>query len=91
MDFNLVVVAGRLAVRPERLADSARMLVTVRSVHPTTRVDLLPVSVSADLLPEGFVAGDRVWVAGSLQRSFHSASGRSRLLVAARQVERPAG
>ena len=48
MDLNVVVLAGRLAAQPEvRTFESGatlmRLLVTVRSAEPRTRLDVIPV------------------------------------------------
>lgn len=94
MDLNLVVLAGRLAAVPElRVFDSGarlvRYLITVRSEDPHRRVDVVPVTVwnpgevTTDVAP-----GTPVWVAGTVQRRFWSASEgrRSRLEIIADQV-----
>lgn len=97
MDLNLVVVAGRLAAPPEirQFEESgirlARYLVTVRTEEPVRRVDVVPVTLwdPADELVDADPApGTRVWVAGSVQRRFWSATEgrRSRLEVVADQV-----
>ena len=96
MDLNLVVVSGRLAAPPEiRQFESgsrlARYLVTVRSEEPVRRVDVLPVTLwdpADELLDADPAPGARVWVAGSVQRRFWSATeGRqSRLELVAEQV-----
>lgn len=96
MDLNLVVLTGRLAAPPEiRLFEGgsrlARYLVTVRSEHPSRRVDVVPVTLwnpsdaLADAEPE---PGRRLWVAGAVQRRFWSgAEGRrSRLEVVADHI-----
>ena len=88
MDFNLVVVAGMLAAPPERLGDSGRVLLTVRSRQPESRVDLIGVKVTDDALLQDLGSGDRLWVSGSLQRQFSAATGRSRVEVVAHQIER---
>ena len=96
MDLNLVVVSGRLAAPPEiRQFESgarlARYLVTVRSEEPARRVDVLPVTLwdpGDELLDADPAPGERVWVAGSVQRRFWSATEgrRSRLELVADQV-----
>jgi single-stranded DNA-binding protein len=96
MELNLVVLSGRLAADPEvRVFDSGstllRLLVTVRSTEPRRRVDVIPVTVwnpEDELLGEDLDVGQRVWVAGSVQRRFWSASEgcRSRLEVVAHAV-----
>jgi single-stranded DNA-binding protein len=96
MDLNLAVIAGTLAAPPEiRTFDSgtrlARYLVTVRSTEPRRRVDVVPV-VEWDPPPDSPAAdldrGDRIWMAGSVQRRFWtSADGRrSRLEIIAHHV-----
>ena len=87
MDFNLVVISGRLAAPPREPDRSGpgRLLLTVRSEEPYPRVDLLPVVV--DELAAGWTVGQQLWVAGALQRRFSSARDRSRLEVVARHVE----
>jgi len=98
MDFNLVVVAGRLAAVPElrTVADvtAVRFLVTVRAEHPTSRVDVLPVTLSnptPDVVDRLGRPGDRVWVAGRVQRRFWTDVGerRNRLDIVAHQLEFP--
>ena len=96
MDLNLVVLAGRLAAPPEirQFESGARLvryLITVRSEEPTRRVDVIPVTLwepSDELLDADPHPGTRLWVAGSVQRRFWSASEgrRSRLEVVADQV-----
>ena len=95
MDLNLVVLSGRLAAPPElRDFESGlrlvRYLVTVRVDEPRHRVDVLPVTLwdPPDDAPLPTV-GERVWVAGAVQRRFWSnAEGRrSRLEVVAEQVK----
>lgn len=92
MDFNLVVMSGLLAAPPDRSrvaqAGGSRLLLTVRSQEPMPRVDLLPVSLRLDQLPAGCETGQRIWVAGSLQRRFSATTGRSRIEVIAHHVER---
>ena len=97
MDLNIVVLAGHLATAPEVRqftsgTSMARFLVTIRSSEPRRRVDVVPVTVwdpPAELLAETFVVGRPVWVAGSVQRRFWSATeGRSsRIEVIAHSVE----
>ena len=94
MDLNLVVLSGRLATPPElKQFESGtrlvRLLVTVRTEEPTRRVDVVPVTLwEPDQTVIDLEAGDRVWVAGSVQRRFWAgAEGRrSRLEVVADQV-----
>jgi single-stranded DNA-binding protein len=96
MDLNLIVLCGRLAVDPELVVlDSGtrliRLLVTVHSVEPRRRVDVVPVTwwdPPLELLGSKPVKGQRIWVCGSVQRRFwESPDGRrSRLEVVAEQV-----
>ncbi|MFH2072623.1 MAG: single-stranded DNA-binding protein [Actinomycetota bacterium] len=96
MDLNLVVIGGRLAAPPEiREFDSGgrlmRLLVTVRSDEPTRRVDVIPVTLwdpPQDLIEGTMNPGDRVWVAGAVQRRFWAGpeGRRSRIEVVADQV-----
>ena len=96
MDLNLVVLAGRLAAPPEiRQFESGsrlvRYLVTARSESPSHRVDVVPVTLwdpTDDLIDADPHVGSRLWVAGSVQRRFWSASEgrRSRLEIVADQV-----
>ncbi len=92
LDFNLVVLAGRIAVPPELEepgdASVRRLLLTVRSTHPTRRLDLIPVATAVDAIPEGCALGDHLWVVGSLQRRFSATTGRSRIEVVAGYIER---
>ncbi len=82
MDINLIVLAGTLAADPElRTFDSGstllRYLVTVRTDRPRRRVDVLPVTLW-DPRPEHLEhrpqRGQHVFVVGSAQRRFWSAS-----------------
>jgi len=96
-DLNLVVMAGRLAAEPEFTlfssgATLARVLVTVKSEEPRRRIDVIPVVLWDP--PDGHVLrdmdkGDRVWIAGSVQRRFWSAeAGRtSRVEVVAHDIQ----
>lgn len=96
MELNLVVLSGRLAAEPEvRVFDSGstllRLLVTVRSTEPRKRVDVIPVTVwnpEEELIDEQLNVGQKIWVAGSVQRRFWSATEgrRSRLEVVAHEV-----
>lgn len=96
MDLNLVVLAGRLAAPPEirQFESGARLvryLITVRSEEPTSRVDVVPVTLwdpPDDLINADPAPGTRMWVAGSVQRRFWSAEDgrRSRIEVVADQV-----
>ncbi len=97
MDFNVVVIGGRLGAAPEvRSFESGvrliRYLVTTRSEAPRRRVDVVPVTLwdpPEDLLAEEALAGRGVWIVGSVQRRFW-ASGegrRGRLEVVAHHVQ----
>ena len=92
LNLNLVVVTGALAVAPNSDSylreESARLLLTVRSDGPNSRVDLLPVTAFVAQLPDRLTPGDKLWVVGSLQRRFSAATGRSRLEIVAHEVER---
>jgi len=96
MDLNLVVLAGRLAATPEvRVFESGstlvRYLVTTRSEEPRRRIDVVPAVLwdAADGAAD-FERGDRIWIAGSIQRRFWSddRSRRSRIEVVAHHVQR---
>lgn len=97
MDFNVVVIAGTVAVEPEiRTFDSGatlmRLLVTVRTTEPQRRIDVIPViqwNPNPDDLPEGPVRGRIVFVAGAVQRRFWSDdSGRlSKVEIVAHEIE----
>lgn len=95
MDLNLVVVAGRLASAPEiRVfeggATLVRYLITVRTEEPRRRIDVVPVVLwDADEKDTKFERGDRVWIAGSVQRRFWNDdhSRRSRIEVVAHHVQ----
>ena len=99
MDLNLAVLCGRLATPPEvRTYDSGtisvRLLVTTRPERTPPRVDVLPVTYwepNEDELTgiNAAAAGDRIWVAGAVQRRFWESPDngrRSRLEVIAEQV-----
>jgi len=96
MDLNLVVLAGRLAAPPELRQFElgsvlARYLITTRSEQPTSRIDVVPVTLwdpPAALIDDEPAPGARIWVAGSVQRRFWSAEEgrRSRIEVVAAQV-----
>lgn len=102
MDFNLVILAGRLAApidirTPDGGPTSARLLLAVRSAHPV-RVDVVPVvladlGVRHDLAPEiatgALAPGATLWVAGSIERRFTDDEDgrRSRVEVLARHIE----
>ena len=96
MEFNLVVISGRLAAPPEiRVFESGsrlvRYLVTVRSDEPRRRVDVIPVTLwdppdeIIDAAPE---PGRGIWISGAVQRRFWDAQEgrRSRIEIVAHQV-----
>lgn len=93
-DINVIVLDGRLAMEPEiKTFDSGgtrlKILVTIRSENPHRRVDVIPVTYFGERSEvSGFTRGDRVWLTGSVQRSFReSPDGRhSRLSVIASQL-----
>ena len=97
MDFNVVVLSGRLAAPPElREFESGsrlvRSLVTVRSDTPRRRVDVVPVTLwdpDPDVAILGASVGDGVWVAAAVQRRFWTETERrmSRLEIVARDIE----
>lgn len=101
MDLNLVVLAGRLAspIELRTFPNGNRLfrcLLTVISDRPRRRVDVIPVALWSppDHLCEGpWAVGERVFVAGSIQRRFWSDNPerRSRLEVVAKQVVRRPG
>jgi single-stranded DNA-binding protein len=96
MDLNLVVLCGRLATDAEvRVFDSGtrliRYLVTVRTDHPRSRVDVIPVTLwdpPDELVEDPGEKTSRIWACGSVQKRFwESPDGRrSRLEVVAAQV-----
>lgn len=101
MDLNIVVIAGSIVAEPEKRTFASgtrllRLLVAVRQAEPRRRVDVLPVSLwdpGEELWQLEPAVGDRVWVAGSVQRRFWAAEEgrRSRLELIAQQVQiRPA-
>jgi len=94
VNLNLVIISGRLTVPPETESPDrqgkSRLLLTVPSGEPRTRVDLLPIVAASRLFPDGLSAGDSLYVVGSLQRRFSAAGGRSRIEVVAHCIERPA-
>ncbi|MGB5167510.1 MAG: single-stranded DNA-binding protein [Acidimicrobiia bacterium] len=98
MDLNIVVVAGRLAAEPEiRVFDGGatlvRYLVTTRLETPRRRIDVVPVVLwDGDENATDFERGDRIWVAGSIQRRFWSDdhNRRSRIEVVAHHVQKHA-
>lgn len=95
MDLNLVVIAGRLAAAPEiRVFEGGstliRYLVTTRTEEPRRRIDVVPAVLwDADEDATRFERGDRIWIAGSIQRRFWSDdhSRRSRIEVVAHHVQ----
>jgi single-stranded DNA-binding protein len=99
MDLNLVVIAGRLAADPEvKRFDGGsqlmRLLVTTKTDEPRRRIDVVPVTWW-DVTEEQIEAldlrqGERVWVAGTIQRRFWSSDEgrRSRIEVVARDVQK---
>ncbi len=97
MDCNVVVLAGRLAAQPEmRTFESGttlmRLLVTVRSIEPRARLDVIPVvqwNPDVGAVPDEELRGRGVWVVGAAQRRFWSAEdGRhSRIEIVANIVE----
>lgn len=97
MDFNVVVLAGRVAAPPElRRFESGsslvRVLITVRTDSPRRRVDVVPVTLwepGADHEIVEAPVGSAVWATGSVQRRFWSddAGRHSTLEVVAQQVE----
>jgi single-stranded DNA-binding protein len=96
MDLNMVVLNGRLAAAPEhRVLDSgtrmARLLVTVRSEEPHSRLDVLPViwwEPDDEFVVNPPGVGSRIWISGSVQRRYwESADGRrSKIEVIAAHV-----
>ena len=92
IDLNLVVLCGRLVTVPDSRTggngpDQLRLLIAVRGLDPRRRVDVVPVNLvdpPAALEPEVLIPGTRVWVSGSLRRTFGDdsvPSTRSRLEV----------
>lgn len=97
MDLNLVVLSGTLAVAPELHSfDSGKRrldyLITVRTMtDERRRTDTINVKLwdpPARLVRKRLVRGDRIWVAGTVQRRFWSSfdGKRSQLEVVASQV-----
>lgn len=96
MDLNLAVLAGRLTAAPDlRVLDSGvrvlRLLVAVRSEEPHKRLDVVPVvwwEPDDESLVNPPVAGERLWITGSVQRRFWDApDGRhSRVEIVAHHV-----
>ncbi len=97
MDFNLVVLAGRVAAPTEITATETgrvvRCLVAVQTAHPRHRLDLVPVVVDQAVTPMAATPqpGDQIWVAGTIRRRLATESGRGGIEVAARHVEVPSG
>lgn len=97
MDFNIVVLSGRIATEPDirHFASGtslARLLLTVRSDEPRRRVDVIPVTLwdpPAIVTDAGTLAGRGAWIAGSVQRRFWASTdgGRSRIEVVAHAIE----
>ena len=94
MDLNLVVLSGRLSAEPEvRVFESGarlvRYLVTVRNAPPR-RVDVIPVTLWDPTEDQTEAErGQRIWIAGSVQRRFWeegTGGRRSRLEVIAENV-----
>lgn len=87
MDYNVTVLGGRLAARPETSGDATRMLVEVASQMPRRRHDLVPVIHHYfETLRPSLDTGDLVWVVGQLQRRFSTRTGHGRLEVVASYV-----
>ena len=94
MDVNCVHLSGTLATDPDlRVFESgarlARYLLTVRSEDPRRRVDVVPIALWDP--PDAAVScmrGDRLWVAGMVQRRFWAGEDgrRSRIEVVAHEV-----
>lgn len=97
MDYNVVVLAGKLTAPPElrEFGSGSRLvrsLITVRTDAPRRRVDVIPVTLwdpdpGHNILTAE--AGESVWAAGKVQRRFWSSpEGRlSRLEVVADHVK----
>ena len=97
MDLNLVVLSGTLAVAPElHRFDSGKRrldyLVNVRTMTDgRTRTNTIKVKYwdpPARLVRKKLIRGDRIWIAGTVQRSFWSTldGKRSQLEIVASQV-----
>ena len=85
MDMNMVVLAGRLATDAnirtfETGATVAELLVVVKQEEPRPRVDVIPVTMwNPDTDEVGtWRKGERVWVAGTIQRKFWSDNNENR-------------
>ena len=77
--MNLIVLAGRVAAEPEiRTFESeatlVKLLISVRQEEPRPRIDVIPVVMwNPDLDKVAtWTRGERLWVAGSVQRRFWS-------------------
>lgn len=97
MDLNLVVLSGALAVAPElHRFDSGKRrldyLVNVRTMADgRTRTNTISVKYwdpPARLVRKKLIRGDRIWIAGTVQRRFWSTldGKRSQIEVVASQV-----
>lgn len=100
MDQNLVVLSGRLAAPTQVTTHPSgsrliRVLVTTRSEHPLSRVDVIPVTRWLDSEDEAEIEaltnmdpGERIWTQASIQRRFWSGDDgrRSRIEVIAEQI-----
>ena len=97
MDLNLVVLSGTLAVAPElHRFDSGKRrldyLVNVRTMTDgRTRANTINVKYwdpPARLVRKKLIRGDRIWIAGTVQRKFWSTldGKRSQLEIVASQV-----
>jgi single-stranded DNA-binding protein len=95
MDLNLCILAGRLAATPEvRIFEGGstmvRLLVTTRTEEPRRRIDVVPVVMwDAPESVTDMIRGDRVWVAGAIQRRFWTDTNgrRSQIQVVANHVQ----
>ena len=97
MDFNVIIIGGRLAAEQAQppFASGARflrVLVTVRSQEPRRRIDVLPVIMwgpDDSVRSSELLRGTPVWVAGAVQRRVWSAdAGRtSRVEIVAHHIE----
>ena len=92
MKLNLVVLAGRLVVAPPTAPlpydPPGRLLLTVESDEETGRTDMIGVAAEPDVIPDDLIAGERLMVVGTLQRTLNPVTGRSRLEVHAGHIER---
>jgi len=96
MNFNIVVLSGRLAVEPEiEVFESGsvvvKLLVTVHTEEPRRRIDVLPIAwYNPDMdVVDDLERGSHVWVSGAVQRRFWSADARrqSRVEIVAGDVQ----